>query len=227
MEKVSSLVLVAFLIGGPSCFMLKPTVAKNPGVPEASLQAARPATAVAVIDCRDDAQGASRNRTGRKLFESSVVPALWKGIGGTGAPRHERAAGDVELVCEDVLRNLYGLGEWKLTSGSKRWVEQVAAGGAKSVMFATYRFPQSCSRSAKTIRDSAGAVAGSIDGEEKCSESGFTMIGIVWVSPEGTVLGKVEERCDDWGQSKCGNNYQDADRAVADLMTLLGPEKRP
>ena len=198
----------------------------NPDQTEAVRASARPATPVAIIDCFDDLSYQGRSTVDRKDFEAAVVPELWRGIGGTGEARHQRASGAMENVCSDVEKRLFQNREWTLGPASKRWIGSVAGPDTKSLIFASYNFPPKCTGVQETVRDDTGRVIATVDTDKrKCVENGFTWIQIVWVTADGVVLGKMEDRCDNWGESRCGKGYEKAGEAVDFLMSFLGPKK--
>ncbi|HVV49433.1 MAG TPA: hypothetical protein VHO06_07235 [Polyangia bacterium] len=194
----------------------------NPDVPAPARAEARPPAPVAVVSCFDQLAAPGRSAADRRQFEGAVLPALWRGIGGAGEPRHERATGDLEAVCDDVEKRLFTNAQWTVGPATKTWLDGVAPPGAKSLIFASYNFPPKCTGVEEKVRDQSGQLIATVDtGKRKCVENGYTMIQIVWTALDGTVLGKVEDRCDNWGESRCGQGYEQADQAVSYLMSFL------
>jgi hypothetical protein len=228
---VLSSAIAAALLGTTSCATWNAMVRRNgygtnPDVAETVRTDARPASALAVLSCWDDPSFAGRDAADRKQFETAALPELWKGMGGTGAARHERANGDLETVCDDLQDKLIRNPGWKVGAATKQWIAKEAPADAKSVIFAYYSFPPRCTSQDETVRDSTGKVVATIDThEKKCVENGLATMRIVWTRLDGTVLGKIEDSCDNSG-GRCGTDYEKTGDEVSYLMGFLGPEKK-
>jgi hypothetical protein len=199
----------------------------NPDVAEAAKTDARPPTPLAVVSCWDDPSDPGRDAADRKEFEAAALPQLWKGIGGTGPARHERASGDLQTVCEDLQEKLIQNPGWRVGAATREWIGKQAPTDAKSVIFAYYSFPPKCISQDEVVRNSVGAIVATVDThQKKCFENGLATLRIVWTSLDGTVLGKIQDNCENDGLKRCGANYEKAGDEVSYLMSRLGPDQK-
>ena len=220
------------LLGTVSCAAWQANMRRNgygtnPDVDQAAKANARPPVPMAVLSCWDNPRDPGRDAVDRKEFEATVLPELWRGMGGTGEPHLIRGTGDLDTVCEDLQNKLILNPGWQMGAAAREWLGKEAPADAKSVIFAYYSFTPKCTHQDDTVRDSNGAVIATIDTHKgTCVENGLTSVRIVWASPDGTVLGKIEDACDNSDQQRCGVAYQKAADEVSYMMSFLAPEKK-
>lgn len=172
-----------------------------------------PTRVVPIFECPHARRGVEPSARDRERFRDTVVPALWQAAGADGEPQVSSAP--VRALCRELYENdTYP--PWSGTPALRDAVRDLVGPGERSVLATFVAFTYQCEEKVGTVRDSTGAVIGSVGtGDEVCAENGRAHLMTYLLADDGALVWQAGIDADlaDDPQALAASLFEDFPRA--------------